>query len=618
MKRFSTLAVFILIITSAYAQVNGYAKVTAILGPVITVNNVNESYDQFNIGDRVMVIQMQDDVIGANTANNSSYGNLANIANAGRYEFATIALVTRVASLVTVLTLNSSLSSVYNLGSNGSVQIITFPTLGTPNFTTTSNISALPWNGDIGGIVAFRVAGKLILNHDITADYAGFRGGAADANNGTAGNCGDVNYYSAVNSLYGNKGEGIYKANAAHAASMGRMINGGGGGNGHNGGGAGGGNYTSGGDGGIGYGCTTSGSGVGGAALGASVNSLRFFPGGGGGSGESNNGGNNKGGNGGGIIFIKAAEIKTVGSGARRISANGENGGSVGNDGAGGGGAGGTTLLEVDSWDVVGSNPLVISTNGGNGGSVGDGSRHGGGAGGGQGSVIYTSLLPSTNVTSTTSNGIGGLNWTGGARAADGAGTNNTGVITSGFIILPLKLTSFTGALKNNGTSLQWTAENEQKVNYFEVQYSENGASFSGLTRISSKGNTAGVSAYEYSTLQNAAIQYYRLKMVDEDGKITYSQIIAIRKSDATTSQLTIFPNPATQNPVLNIKSTETGDGIITVLNMHGTALSQQTVKVKNGDNPVVLQSVNNLAPAVYNIRVVVNGKTYFSRLIMQ
>src|ERR1041384_5991483 len=118
MKKFSTLITLLLILFSASAQVNGYARVTGIVGPVLTVSNVNETYGTFNIGDKVIIMQMQDDVIGSNTAQNSSFGNLATIANAGRYEIATVLLVARVAGIVNVVTLSAPLSNVYSLNSN--------------------------------------------------------------------------------------------------------------------------------------------------------------------------------------------------------------------------------------------------------------------------------------------------------------------------------------------------------------------------------------------------------------------------------------------------------------------------------------------------------------------
>jgi hypothetical protein len=620
MKKLLLLVSILFIMTTGDCQVNGYAKVTGILGPVLNISNSNETYDQFNIGDNVIVMQMQDDVIGANTGNNSSFGNLSTIANAGKFELATVALVARVGGLVNVITLTGPLSGTYSLNSNSSLQLITFPTFGNPNYTTGSNITAVPWDGNTGGVVAFNVNGKLLLNHNITADNAGFKGGAMDANNATDASCDNTTFFSATSVLHGNKGEGLYKVtNANYAAAIGHIINGGGGGNGHNAGGGGGSNFSGGGDGAIGYNCTTISGGFGGSALNTSINSLRFFLGGGGGSGEANNGGNNKGGNGGGIVLVRANELQPIGAGVKRISANGEAGGSVGNDGAGGGGAGGTLLLEVNTWTVASTAPLLIEANAGNGGNVGDGARHGGGAGGGQGAVIFTSLIPSANTTITSTNGIGGVNWTGGARAPGGTGTNNAGVITSGFVVLPLNLVSFSAVSKPGNTLLQWVTENETAISRFEIEYSENGSDFSTIARMNAKGNRNSAAVYNYNSTSNGDVQYYRLKTITENGKASYSKIIVLRKTEVTaTTTLSIYPNPAIKNPVLNIKATEVGNVNVAILGMHGHVLSSEKAILRVGDNPIVLQSVNNLPAAVYTVRVIMNGKSQFARLVIQ
>ena len=620
MKTFITLISFILIMLNVNAQVNGYAKVTLIAGPLLTVSDVNETYDQFNIGDKVIIIQMQDDVIGSNTGNNSSFGNLATIANAGKFEIATISLVARVLGIANLITLTGPLNNTYSLNSNSSLQIITFPTLGSPNYNTSSNITALPWNGNIGGVVAFNVNGKLTLQHNITANNAGFRGGAMDANNSTDAGCNDATFYSPVSVLHGNKGEGIYKVtNSNYAAANGRMINGGGGGNGHNGGGGGGSNYTGGGDGATGYNCTIISGGYGGAPLNTNISGQRYFLGGGGGSGEANNGGNNKGGNGGGIVIVKATELKTNGSTPITISANGENGGSVLNDGAGGGGAGGSVFMEVNIWNISSSAPLTITSNGGNGGNVVDGARHGGGAGGGQGAAIYTGIVPTVNTTTATSVGTGGLNWTGGVRAPSGVGTNNSGVITTTFIILPVKLISFNGTVQGKSTLLDWATESETAFSHYEIQFSENGSTFYNIGKVMSHGNGNLKQLYNFvSDVNFNGTQYYRLKMIDVDGKSSYSKIIAVRKNTNATPSMSIYPNPVTKNPVLNIKSTEVGEATVSVLTMQGSILSNENVKLRAGDNTTVLQSVNNLPSAVYNVKVIINGKTFFTRLIVQ
>ncbi|RYF97406.1 MAG: hypothetical protein EOO00_00200, partial [Chitinophagaceae bacterium] len=244
-------------------------------------------------------------------------------------------------------------------------------------------------------------------------------------------------------------------------------------------------------------------------------------------------------------MLVKANELRTAGSAARRISADGEAGNSAGNDGAGGGGAGGTLFLEVNSWNVVAAAPLTMSAGGANGGNVGDPNRHGGGAGGGQGAILFSSIQPTTNTTTTTATGTGGLNSTGGTRAANGAGVANSGVVTTTFIVLPVKLISFSGTI-DAGASLQWITENEKSFSHFEIQFSEDGNKFYGVGKISANGGN-GRQTYNFnSKVTHAGIHYYRLKMVDNDGKFIYSKIITLRRSENNNAGISIFPNPAT------------------------------------------------------------------------
>ena len=621
MKRAIISFSFLLSSVITHSQVNGYANVTAIAGPILSINNANETYDAFNIGDRVMVLQVQDNVIGSNTSNNSNFGDLANISNTGKYEFGTIALVARVAGIVNLITLTGSLNNNFTVDPNSSLQIVTFPTLGTLNYSTTSDIIAVPWNGIVGGVVAFNVPGTLTLQHNILADNAGFRGGAADASSSNYGTCNSTTFFNAVDPWFGNKGEGIYKnTNTSFAAGKGKILNGGGGANTINSGGGGGGNYTGGGTGSIGWSCSSATGGIGGLSLNAPINLGRVFFGGGGGSGEANDNSNNKGGNGGGFIYIAANEIRTTGTGAAlRISANGQNANIVGNDGAGGGGAGGSIAFQVSNWTISNNKLLTITANGGAGGNVNNGSQHGGGAGGGQGTALFSGSLPSANTTVNSLNGIGGENWIGGTRAPAGIGINNSGIITSAFIILPASLVSFTATEAADGIQLRWTTENEKSLNYYDIQVSVNGTDFENIGRANSKGSNTLSQKYSFiNTKTLTGTNYYRLKMVDEDGRFTYSKIIAVRKSGSTALLVSVYPNPARANPVLNIKSSETGEASVSILNMQGSVLSTETVKINNGENPIVLESANKLPAAVYNVRVVVNGKPMFTRLIIQ
>lgn len=623
MKNFLILLSLISVLP-AKAQVNGYAKVSLIAGPVLTVTNSNETYDQFDIGDKVIVMQMQDDVIGSNTSNNSNFGNLSSINNAGKYEVATVLAVVRTGILPTVITLTAPLTNPYNVGANSSVQIITFPTLGTTNFTTNADITAVPWNGNVGGVVAFNVEGVLRLRHSVTADNAGFRGGVADQSTNPYGSCNYTNYYSPVHPFYGNKGEGIYKTtNANHAAGMGKMLNGAGGGNTINSGGGGGGNYTTGGNGFYGWNCSNGTGGIGGISLATHISGNRFFLGGGGGSGEANDNANNRGGAGGGIVIIKANTLRTTGTGTGiRISANGEAALTIANDGAGGGGAGGSVMLDVNTFDISNNNRITIAANGGNGGNVGVNSQHGGGGGGGQGAVIFRGPIPNTtSITLNTSNGTGGLNWTGSGatRAANGGGSNNVGIITTSATALPLKLIAFNGSQNSNGITLNWKTTNEENVSHFSIERSVNGSLYEPIGNVKARGNSNSTENYSFNDGRVPSVTtYYRLKMIDIDGKFIYSHVLVIRPLNENKAGLDLFPNPVSSSTTLFVRADNNGTAIIRVMNVQGATVMQLNNAVTKGENAISLKRPASMTPGMYSVQAVVNGKTYVTRMLVQ
>ncbi len=166
----------ILFLTSSLkAQViNSYAKITALAGANITISNtagqINETAGAFAAGQRVIVMQMQDNVIGT-TTETATFGNVGTIAAAGLYEITTI--TARAGTSITL----ASLVNTFNVGANSSLQLISFP-----EFCTRGATTGLDWNGDIGGVIAFRCPGTLTLTGSINANGIGFRGRSRSAN----------------------------------------------------------------------------------------------------------------------------------------------------------------------------------------------------------------------------------------------------------------------------------------------------------------------------------------------------------------------------------------------------------------------------------------------------
>src|SRR4051812_29444165 len=108
MKTLSVLLVLFCTYT-LNAQVNAYAKVDAISTTALTVSSPNETYGSFAAGIQVIIMQMQDNVIGANTNDDAAFGDLSTIASAGMYEVAVISSVVRSSGVVNQININSPL-----------------------------------------------------------------------------------------------------------------------------------------------------------------------------------------------------------------------------------------------------------------------------------------------------------------------------------------------------------------------------------------------------------------------------------------------------------------------------------------------------------------------------
>lgn len=598
------------------AQINAYARLSGVSGTTLFVDHENESWASFTAGKAVVVMQMQDDVIGSNTANDASFGDLHDIKSAGLYEIRTIASVERILGDLVSIELDQPLANTFNFGENSSVQAISFELLGGGgDFTTTAAIAAMPWNGELGGVLAFEVGGVLTVEHNITADHAGFRGGLRDLTN--SGSCDVTTFRSANTDRYAYKGEGIHRnTNANWETAMGKLLNGGGGGNDHNGGGGGGGNFTAGGLAGPGYSCGgNSAGGSGGIALGGHISAQRVFMGGGGGGGEGNDDVSTDGGRGGGIILIKAQQVRTVGTGADvRISADGASVTLAGNDGGGGGGAGGSIVIEAFDIVVSPNRLLTLRANGGNGGSVNHTEIHGGGGGGGQGAVLSTVPLPVSNLTVQTNNGEGGCNDNRNpcvSQAGPGTGSHGMGLVNIIGSPLPVELLSFDGRPDGRRVELTWTTATEQGNAWFVVERSASGTLWQEVARLQGAGSSLTATAYlAHDEQPLAGMNFYRLVQEDWDGKANVGSVVAVHMAHDGPG-IVMYPNPARHQVQVRLEDRYEGaqwmlnDGSGRVL-LSGNALTNTF--------PV---DVSGFAPGIYVLQVQGNGYVEQQRLVV-
>lgn len=611
---------------------NAYAKVSNIAGTTLTVTNLTEpaSYS-FAATEKIIVMQMQDNVIGTNTTNVSTFGDIASIQSAGLWEEKTISSINRSGTTATVV-VSTAFVNTYNTGSNSSLQIISFKRLSAAAFTTTNSIRASAWDGSIGGVVAIEVGTDLTLQHSISTNTLGFRGGTVSTTFGGAQcTAPSTTLYVINDNQRGYKGEGIYKnTDANFANARGKSASGGGGGNHHNGGGGGGGNWTAGGLGGNGYNNCTGfpGGGLGGLSLSSYIVQNRIFMGGGGGGGQRNDGNGTRGGNGGGIVIIKANRLITGATctGGISITANGETAANGTNDGMGGGGAAGTIILQINTFSLSATCPLTVTANGGNGGNASNGSPHGGGGGGAQGVVVFSATQPTANITVATNNGIPGCNNNSSPcnnSAGAPSGTNGNGILTSISGVLPIELLSFKAQKQGNHVLLTWITATETNNDHFEIEKSMDAFNFTPIEKVKTKaknGNSNKSLNYEIKDLsKQSGTVYYRLKQTDLNANFKYHSIISIDAAIEKTVKISVYPNPNNGAFTADLSGLENEQEVeLTLSDMKGKLIYKSIVKIGTDSNSYQIIPKEQLEPGIYLFNMKSEGITYPVKLIVQ
>ncbi|MET0637998.1 MAG: ice-binding family protein [Chitinophagaceae bacterium] len=168
-------------------------------------------------------------------------------------------------------------------------------------------------------------------------------------------------------------------------------------------------------------------------------------------------------------------------------------------------------------------------------------------------------------------------------------------------VVLPIKLSSFSGSFNGESVNLTWVAESTSALDKFEIERSDDGRNFSYLSGITA---TEDKQTYTWTDRHvSPALHHYRLKMIDQDGSFSYSSIVSI---DVQQKQsISIWPNPVTGG-LVNLKMTgqQAGKYFISIINSKGEVLQTTRVHHNGQGAETVPVKLSNPANALCYVQV--------------
>lgn len=195
-------------------------------------------------------------------------------------------------------------------------------------------------------------------------------------------------------------------------------------------------------------------------------------------------------------------------------------------------------------------------------------------------------------------------------------------VTSTTHVVLPVNILSFTGNINNKLVQLNWQTSQENNSSYFEVQRSSIGSDFEPISTITAKGNIGTISTYQEKDdlfFYTGKVVYYRLKMVDTDGKYKFSKVLVIKPNTASTvNTLKVWPLPFTSQLTAGYSSELSGEITVNLTNMNGSRVASSSATVQKGYNSISINQAQTIPSGTYLLTITSNGKSESIKVVKQ
>ena len=171
---------------------------------------------------------------------------------------------------------------------------------------------------------------------------------------------------------------------------------------------------------------------------------------------------------------------------------------------------------------------------------------------------------------------------------------------------LPVTFTSVKAFQKSENIVVEWKVENEINIKRYEVEKSLNGTQFTILSIIAA-GATNSSYTVDYSSTDTrpaAGYNYYRIKSVDVNGTIKYSDVVKVLIGN-TKRSIMIYPNPVKNNMLrIQFNNQPSGPYLLKLINNVGqVSISKQIDHVEGSHIETI--PLEKLAHGIYRLEII-------------
>ncbi len=185
--------------------------------------------------------------------------------------------------------------------------------------------------------------------------------------------------------------------------------------------------------------------------------------------------------------------------------------------------------------------------------------------------------------------------------------------------ILPVKLISFDAARQNKDAIINWKVAEESNMKGYQLEKADNNNNYKPVTFIQAH-NDYKNNNYSYTdanAFANASTIQYRLKQIDNDGKVQYSKIVSLKSSAAVNN--VVFANPFNGSLRLQLNLASPSKISISIYDMKGNLVGSEKPSLYSAtSNSIDVKSSTTLKSGMYVLKVIAGDEQYNYKIIKQ
>lgn len=164
---------------------------------------------------------------------------------------------------------------------------------------------------------------------------------------------------------------------------------------------------------------------------------------------------------------------------------------------------------------------------------------------------------------------------------------------------------------------ITWTLPGSYAASYFMVERSTDGSNFQGMEKVNATKEPTQANK-TYTTLDKnpaVAINYYRVKVVEDNGRFSYSKVVSVK--NGISNPISVYPNPAKDQVNISINSATETNATITITDVTGKTVAAIDQTLATGSNKITV-ALNGFAKGTYVIKMVSGDNTYVQQFSVQ